>query len=309
MEGPPQSPLERKEQAKALREQFVRTEKHFVGKTEIESHDIVPERLKSEVPVFFGTGWSASKGVYEASIVGIANEGRRVTSLYAPHGVETDEKFGEGGAYAEVELKKAAAMLKILEDKAIEQIDIVAHSESAIWSLIVASIHPEKVRNIVLIDPAGLIGEDSLSRLGISFSLDVVREELNLMKHPRPEVERSTPLGMKDLLQALGNIVSKPLESLKAVLAIKNADIRDMLRMLKSQGKRIAVINGADDVVFPMDKMVQTVGPHRGAYASMVDGFYSVYGEHNELNRNPEGYNRVINHALDALERLSYKTS
>lgn len=92
-----------------------------------------------------------------------------------------------------------------------------------------------------------------------------------------------------------------PMRSLKEVLALRDADIRDILENLKAQGKRIAIIQGARDAIFPMERMNKVVN------TKQVDGFYSVYGAHNEINSNPEAYITVIDHALDALEKLSNK--
>lgn len=284
-----------------LAKQFEQSEKYEYGSTTVEAFDVQPEKLKTETPVFFGTGWSASRGVYEATMLGIAERGRRVLSMFAPHGIDTDSDFGKGdNTYAASELRKAAAMLRTLEEKGVEQLDIVAHSESALWTLIVASIHPEKIRNIVLIDPAGLIDEDSTVRLATSFCLDIVQGALNNEKLPRPAIKRSVQPGSPaDLLGALKNMVGNPMRSLKEVLALRDADIRKTLEDLKAQGKRIAIIQGARDAIFPMERMQRVVNTDH------VDGFYSVYGAHNEINSNPEAYIHVIDHALDALEKLN----
>ncbi len=286
-----------------LAKQFEQTEKYEYGSTTIETFDVQPEKLKTETPVFFGTGWSASRGVYESAILGTAERGRRVISLFAPHGIDTDPDFGTGDkTYAAAELRKAAALLHTLEEKCVEQLDIVAHSESAIWALIVATMRPEKIRNIVLIDPAGLIDEDSTVRLATSFVLDIVQGALNKEKLPRPKVERSVQPGSPaDLFGALKNMAGDPMRSLKEVAALRDADIRNILEDLKKQGKHIAIIQGARDAIFPMERMNKVVN------TKQVDGFYSVYGAHNEINSNPEAYITVIDHALDALEKLSDK--
>ena len=221
--------------------------------------------------------------------------------MFAPHGIDTDPDFGTGDkTYAAAELRKAAAMLRTLEEKGVEQMDIVAHSESAIWTLIVATMHPEKIRNVVLIDPAGLIDKDSTPRLATSFCLDIVQGALNKEKLPRPKVERGVQPGSPtDLFGALKNMAGDPMRSLKEVLALRDADIRDILENLKAQGKHIAIVQGARDVIFPMERMNKIVN------TKQVDGFYSVYDAHNEINSNPEAYIHVIDHALDALEKLS----
>lgn len=289
--------------SETLAKQFEQTKKYTYGSTTIEAFDVQPEKLKTEIPVFFGTGWSASRGVYESAMLGIADRGRRLLSVFAPHGIDPDPDFDTGDkTYAAAELRKAAAMLRTLEEKNIEQLDIVAHSESALWALIVATMRPEKIRNIVLIDPAGLIDEDSTVRLATSFCLDIVQGALNKEKLPRPEVERTVQPGSStDLFGALRNIVGNPMRSLKEALAMRDADIRKILEDLKTQGKHIAVIQGVRDEIFPMERMNEVVN------TKQVDGFYSVYGAHNEMNSNPAAYITVIDHALDALEQLSKK--
>lgn len=284
-----------------LAKQFKATEIYTMGGTTIEAFDVQPEKLKTEIPVFFGTGWSASRGVYEAGILGIAEQGRRVLSLFAPHGVDTDPEFGKGNnTYPASELRKAIAMLHVLVEKDVSQVDVVAHSESAMWTLIVAMMHPEKIRNIVLIDPAGLIGDDTLKRLATGFSLDLIRNTLNEEKLARPEVTATfRPGNATDTLGALQNMFSNPLHSVREVLAIRDADIRDMLGSLREQGKHISIIQGARDTVFPMEQMQNIVKK------DMVDGFYSVYGGHNEFNLNPNAYVHVTDIALDGLENLN----
>jgi len=286
-----------------LAKQFAQGEKYTYGSTTIEAIDVRPEELKTDVPTFFGTGWGASRNVYESMMLGMADKGRRVVSMFAPHGIDTEPDFGKGDkTYAAAELRKAAAMLRTLEKKDIHQLDIVAHSESAIWTLIVATMHPEKIRNIVLIGPAGLIDEDSFGRLAVDFSLDIVQEAINSEKLPRPKIERSVQPGSPaDMFGVLKNIVGNPMRSLKEVLAIKDADIRKMLETLKEQGVHISIVHGARDTVFPMERMNKVVN------TKQVDGFYSVYGAHNELNSNPVAYITVIDHALDALEKLTEK--
>jgi len=288
---------------KVLAEQFSKPEKYQYGSTTIEAFDVQPEKLKDKVPVFFGTGWSASRGIYEANILGIADRGRRVLSMFTPHGIDTDPDFGTGDkTYAAAELRKAAAMLHALEEKGVEQLDIVAHSESALWTLIVATMHPEKIRNIILVDPSGLIDDDSIPRLATSFCLDIVQRMINFARLPRPNVERAVKPGSpEDLLGAFRNMKDEPMRSLKEVLAMRDADIRKILEDLRAMRKHVAIIQGARDVIYPMKRMQKVVN------IKMVNGFYSVYGAHNEINSNPEAYIHVIDHALDALAKLDEK--
>src|SRR3989344_7534285 len=84
---------EPKKRSEFLGKQFDTPEEYTYGSTTLEAFDVSPEVLKSEVPVFFGTGWSASRGIYEADILGLAEQGRRVISIFAPHGIDTEPDF------------------------------------------------------------------------------------------------------------------------------------------------------------------------------------------------------------------------
>lgn len=86
-------------------------------------------------------------------------------------------------------------------------------------------------------------------------------------------------------------------QTLKEARAIVQADIGEMLVDLRRRGTRIAIIQGADDRLFPIQKMQAHV--HTG----MVDGFYSVAGGHQQILLEPSRHARLANHALLALER------
>ena len=79
--------------------------------------------------------------------------------------------------------------------------------------------------------------------------------------------------------------------------AIAQADIRDMLVDLRRRGTRIAVIHGADDRLFRIEKIQAHVD------TGMVDGFYCVAGGHQQILLEPTNHARLANNALLALGR------
>jgi pimeloyl-ACP methyl ester carboxylesterase len=288
----------------SLEEQFDHPETYRYGSTPIEVYDIQPENIKSEVPAFFVPGWAASPEVFRENILLIAKEGRRVLSANTVHGIDQDPDFGKGDKkYVVAELRKAAALIKVIEKKGIEKIDLITHSEGSINGLIAATMIPDKIRNIILVNPAGLIGKDTFPRLLKGFSLEQIHKTINDENRPTYNLDRvEKKPGQKHALNVMKNVAGNVLQSLREGLAIANSDIKDMLKSLKDEGKHIAVIHGAQDHAFPMNKMQEIVDDE------MVDGFYSVKGGHNQVILNPAAYTKVINHALDALEAKAQNT-
>ncbi|MBU6414803.1 alpha/beta hydrolase [Patescibacteria group bacterium] len=125
---------------------------------EIEIFDIIPHKAKTNVPMLFISGWSGTPHAYKENILSHAKFGRRVISSNTPHGIEAqnNEQFPNS------EMRKVVAAIKTLEACGIEKVDAVGHSEGAIDVVMAAVLYPEKFRNIVLVNPGGLQGKDSL---------------------------------------------------------------------------------------------------------------------------------------------------
>lgn len=148
--------------------------------------DLQPERLKAETPVFWLGGWGSTIQVMENNILNLAECGRRTLAVDAPHGISSahiaHHTEGREHAIHEIELRKVAALLKALDEKSIEQTDIVAHSEGAIYGVSAALLRPERFRNLVLVDPAGMVGEDSQERLVKGAALDLCLQTARIYK-------------------------------------------------------------------------------------------------------------------------------
>ncbi|MBI3255669.1 MAG: alpha/beta hydrolase [Candidatus Andersenbacteria bacterium] len=249
--------------------------------------DVQPEQQKSEVPVFVAPGWAANAEVFKDNILGCASEGRRTLSLQNFHGINT-ENIDE---YPNAELRKVAALMKTLDEKKIEKTDVIAHSEGALYTIIAARLYPERFRNIVLVAPAGMIGKDSVARLGVGFSHDVTRQAVNGVIDG--EIRKPMLRAFRESGKAMA---SNPLESVKQVFAIAAAEIHTWLKELKDQGIGIAVIHGVDDKAFPMER-VQEV-----ARSEQMHGFYSVKGGHNDIYLKPKQFTALAENALSGLE-------
>ena len=279
---------EKKENYPTFDEQFAQKEKFELLGGEIEVVDIRPENQKTDVPVVFAPGWGETPETFRDSIRIMSELERRVISLKHSRSGDKPEPKDE---YPADELKKALALLSILENKNLTVIDAVAHSEGAINTCIAASLYPEKFRNIILVGPGGLIGEDKFLKLAGRFSQNIIRAALEMLA--KPETRLSL---LKAGTESAKYIMSNHYQALKEAIAISETEIYNMIKDLHQQGIGISVIHGVDDPVFPMGKMQETVKEDQ------IDGFYSVTGDHNEIYVHPEKYIPLVDEALQALE-------
>lgn len=276
----------------SIENQFDNREKLELLGQELEVIDVHPEEEKDEVPVVIAPGWNATPEVFKDNILTMAELGRRTISIDSPHGIESEKEKDKN--YPDVELKKVAALIETLDSKGIEKIDAVGHSEAGIYLAIAATLHPEKFRNLVLVNPGGMIGKDNIGRLSADFSKDIIKQVAGSTK----DSSRIKP-SLKAFWESGKSISSDPVGAIKEMFAISNSQIHGLLQQLKKQGIGISIIHSVDDKAFPMDK-VQKI-----AKTDQLDGFYSTKGTHNEFYLKPKEYTKLADQALTALAEKS----
>lgn len=270
--------------------------------------DIKPEAEKTETPTLWLPGWGATPEVHKENILHLAEAGRRTLAINAPHGIESTHLgnlSAEEQKIHDIELKKVAALLKVMDEKGIQQADIVGHSEGAIYGVSAALMQPERFRNIVLVDPAGMMGKDRTSRLLLGSALDAYLQtaRMNSKKLSAQEAEKAKSQTKTANRVSREVFASKPLQTMKSIGVITSTQIHEALTALRNQGVGIAIVHAVDDKLFPMERI------QKQTKKEMVSGFYSVQGTHNELYLHPEKYTALVDSALDALERLQKKPS
>ena len=297
-------------------EQFKNPEQiELYGEYKMEVIDLKPEKPISEVPAIFLRGWGTTADVYKTNLKEIARAQRRAIAIDEPHGIDIenlpDEERFKGQEIPEVELRKVTALLKTIDEKELVQVDLITHSEGAIYGSYAALLRPDKVRSMVVVDPAGMVGEDKQGRLLAGAALDVALQTAriyrNILKQGGIDAFKKSMIGGRDVAKV---VASNPKHQLESIAVIAESQVHEILETLRDLGIKIAIIHGVDDKFFSMEKVQkktleknqegETV--HRSA-----DGFYSVQGTHNEIYLHPERFTKVINHALDALEALSLK--
>jgi pimeloyl-ACP methyl ester carboxylesterase len=241
-------------------------------------------------------GFSEGPQTLEENMRYFSGWGRRVLTYDAPYGISPEfEEYSslkQASKLETYEVGKAATINRVLEQKELTRVDAVGHSEGCINLVIAALEHPDRFRNLILVNPGGMVGGTTtfefVKRVWRHFYAE--KKALSEDPHMRETKTRSE-------YERTHNMFAEPQKSLKAARAVACSEIGDLLAELKEHGIGISIIHGVDDVLFPMDKIQETA--HKGQF----DGFYSVKGGHNDFFLNPEPYTMLVDHALDALEK------
>lgn len=256
----------------------------------IKVYDVVPFDRKHDTPVMFIPGWTGTAEGFKQNILELANLGWQTLGVTSVHGIKPTEGFP--GA-PEAEVRKMNALLMAIDKKELDQVDLVIHSEGALFSTLAATAHPEKLRNLVLDSPAGLIGPDNWKRLLGGFTHDAYDQLV-------ADVTDKNRVGM---IHDSFSSIWKALEgwesagwTIAQVQAIIGMQIGELLKNLKRQGHGVVIMHHVDDHEFPMKRVQKIVT------SEMVDGFLSLKGRHHEMLRQPKLYAQAIDHVLTALE-------
>ncbi|MDP3997262.1 MAG: alpha/beta hydrolase [bacterium] len=311
---------------KSFDEQFNCPEKKEIYGGQLEIYDVSPEKAKTDVPVIVAPGWAANAAVFKDNMRELADRERRAISFGNYHGIENNLANTEN--IPNVEWRKVAALIGTIEAQNLDKVDVVAHSEGAIYTLLAANIYPEKFRNIVLVDPAGFIEDDSWPKLTARFAKDLgtqyLRSVLNgkayrpalgrvgrariqnidspekikipkvaqAIKHlgPQPTLKKSVQAGYH-----FNKAATQPLATLREIFAIGAQDLIDTLEELQNKGVNVSILHAASDSAFPISQV-------KKATQGKIKQFKTRPGSHNEIYLNAGRYTRAAERMLTAME-------
>ncbi len=245
-----------------------------VGRPEVPGPD--------EVPIVIVGGWAEDSDTFRGTIQTLYERGRWVVTL--DHPVQSDK----AGNYHEV-----------LEEMGIDKADVIAHSGGAGDAMDWASLYPDQVRNIVLANPNGLNGKDSIATLGARF---LIKEAMGMTEINNPNARRAKLSGVRKLA-GLSNIVHGWTEA----RAIADADITKAMDAFRAKGHKIGIIQSHSDPIFLTDRIGDNVVTAFGEYDGQkypetmrVDAYQSAvdkFAGHDDLIMHPE-------HSAIALDQM-----
>lgn len=246
----------------------------------VETVDITPQHLRSPIPILFVPGFRETPELQKACMHELSKKGYRILTLVYNYQLQQKDNIEK---FPPTEVQKENIILDILKRKNIKKIDIVTHSLGSITSIITASRSPLLCRNIVLLTPAGLTGNDNILRLAWSFflflchtkSLGVIR---NLFRKNKTQV----PL-YKSMIYAL-----------KEGQTMASFSIIPLLKQTRAKGVKIAIIAGEKDNIFPIKKIKKSIDETK------VDIFRIKKGGH-EIFSIPEEAMDIVDETIQHL--------
>ena len=305
----------------SLESQFEKPERLEIAGHPVRVLDIRPQEAKTEVPVIMAPGYGTlSPEDNKVNILEMARQKRRTMFVDEPRGVDgvleqgkSEEHELAGEKVDSFFMRQAETAIAVLDKKEIAQVDAVGHSEGCLYLVVAASMHPERFRDLVLFDPAGMIGDDSFSELAYRFLKENIAEMMEMDKRRKngelsAAAEAQAKKGDEDFIAYLQEDMPESLDEIRAIAA---QQIRTLLKRAHDNGVMITIIHGVDDDVFPMarvqEQVARTDSEKEDGEDLIVDGFYSVKGGHDGFLLNPERYTRMADEALTALEEKRKK--
>ncbi len=197
---------------------------------------------------------------------------------------------------------KAQSLLNILDDAGLETVDVIAHSEGTINAVLAATLQPERFRNIILVAPAGMIGNDSIPRLIGRFIPKVVRgatKDMREIKQRDPESAKRFAKSGPDYLK------NNPRKAIQEIGAIAHSRIDQQLADLRKAGVHIGLLQSHSDRGFPDSRINSHVVINKES--GNVDAYASVAAKdagHDDLIIHPGRSTRAALDILATLENL-----
>lgn len=297
--------------------------------------DIDPPLKTSKIPVFIIGGYGTFSPLHnKANILAMAREGRRVLYVDEPRGIAHEQLPDPTEKPEKIEdyfLDQAAAIRVTMQEKGIAQAAIVAHSEGTIAAATAAYLHPQEICDLILIDPAGLSGSDTLGKLGARFVQEGIVNERNRdrsnMSAQALQQAKDGGAGFRKYLR------SNIRRNISEGMAMASQSIRNLLMHAHNNGTSISIIHSVNDAVFPIikpekpaikditsktpgwkrkviDYLVSPgLGVQQQVNMSMIDGFYSVNDSHGAFINHPEEWTGMAHDALLAHERKRARVS
>mgnify|MGYP001616161816 CR=1 FL=1 len=274
-----------------FKQQFARKEviQTSAGPTKIV--DIRPVFQKDTVPILFAPGWGGTPQAYKECLKIIHDGNRRVLSVSHPR---RGKSVAEETDFPMAETRKVQSLISIIDQKNLGKVDVIAHSEGAIYTIIAAALYPEKFRNIVLVNPGGLIGQDKFDKLVGRMLVSAVHDITQAMKNSREKGPLTN--AAKEIVKYFAKNPKRAIEELSA---IAKSDILEMIKNLHDGGIGIAIVQGEDDPIFPISRIGEVLKDSKDS----IDGFYPFKGGHNKIITDA----RCTSLALNALDDLRHR--
>ncbi len=267
----------------------------------VEEYSPSKENQKSARPVLVVPGYTEGPRTLEENQRETALLGRKAFTFDAQRGISNgggdpaDLLRLKREGFHEYEIKKAQALLKVVEQKVPgrRSVDAIGHSEGCIYLVLAALANPVPFHTLLLVNPGGMVGQDNFFSL-IDRAYKHSKKEREMIQR-NPDLKKVHDIGKSERVK---NLTQSIMTGISAPRAIACTQIRELLVLLKEKGVRIVIAHSVDDEIFPMDEV-------RKMSAEGIDGFYSINMNlgHNGYFLDPQTHAFLAEHTFSGIEK------
>lgn len=216
---------------------------------EFDEYDLSPEVIERKRPILFVPGWNAKLSEYKAALRRLVLEGKGRVISTVPLGSEEE---------------KVEGLMRFLDLKELEEVDVIAHSLGAMSSL-VAAVRDSRIKSLILLNPPGNEND------------------------PRVLIRKYKDMLSVEGAKSVADVGGRKIVDMARV--VTSFDIGSIREKLSGVGTKVTSIHGVHDILFPPPET-----------AIQMNG-ETVRGEHNEfvIEGNHLAIDPFIPHALRIL--------
>ena len=254
-----------------------------------------PESETTDKTVYFA-GFTSRAGMYPESLAEFSKEAdTHLTTLDRLSGLEIGPiRYPQEEHIPETQLSKILAIQQILDHEKLEETDVIAHSEGSIHAITSAFLFPDRFKNILLMNPAGIIPMSP-----IELALSGAQEGKVRAIENRTEKEDLSWSRVKELMR-------NALMLYRSVNSISDVSeeglMMEMIKEIRSRGVKVGVLYTDRDKLFPKDKLENAI-TNNGEYEmeDMFDHIQLETGDHGDMLK-PHEMKEIVANAFNSLK-------
>ncbi|MBU1132961.1 hypothetical protein KKG08_01680 [Patescibacteria group bacterium] len=141
-----------------------------------------------------------------------------------------------------------------LELRNVKEADFVVYSYND-RMLRFAKKHPGMVKRLILVNPSGLIGEDTTTKFLFRFARQMIEEACTIFR-----TALLNPQILLTVAKVVWSFIGLSSRNLKEVPSIAHSNIVPLLLELKQCKVEVILLHACSDRVFPQERIVKTLG-------------------------------------------------
>ena len=235
----------------------------------LEIIDIIPDQEKG-LPIFLSSGWASTPKLLKPLLKTLNEKGRRVITVNFKKFDKINSHINKGVAREKL---KSQAILETIKILGIKEIDIIGHSEGAVYTTLAVENNPDLFRNFVLVAPAGMTPKQSFLKTASKFILDTLLWPIKKIRG------KNRPL--YHVIQNAKFFMLNPIQSLQEGYGLSKIFIAKKIDFIIKSGVNVNLIYFNGDSIFPCKEVRHNAEIHNIP-------IYLAEGSHNFIYSNPE---------------------